>query len=1427
MGLLLLFSSLPAAAQSGPYGNEWIVPGQQYYKIRVTQDGIHRLDNQYLTRAGLSNGTDPRRLQLWRRGQEVAIYVGGNQTSLDPSTFIEFYGQRNDGRLDRGMYKKAGDQPQPLYSLFTDTAAYFLTVAPTATGRRMAEPTAAASAGQPYHLQQRQRIFSNEYSDITEGVLAYMPWASAGEGFLSGQFGRNAVNPIEFEVDSLQNVAISGALRVIVGLVGTSPSEHITQVSVVQPSGTVRLLGTVANYDSFDRVKAQFPLLRSDISADGKVKMRFENTGPNDSRFPRDRSRLAYITVVTPRENRVFSERRSTAFSNDSTLQGPATYVLENVPATLRGYDVTDATAVQRIEGNSTGDTQRSYVFPAAVGRTRNLLLVDAARPRVPLPARLVRFRTITPADYSFLVVSHSSLMRPVGNIPNPVRAYAGYRASASGGRHDTLVVTSQQLYDQFHYGEKSPLAIRQFAQWMLTNNREKYLLLLGKGLATAETVRTGAGVFYHRQVSDRDSPVPDLVPTSTRSPSDIFFTAEWQRNQYVPRIPTGRISAKTPQQVVNYLNKLREHESLGPEPWRKNLLHLAGGADESEFAQFQSYVNGYKERAEKPCFGGTVVKTYTRDTPGDYQRFPITINISPELNAGLSLITYFGHGSPLVFDLNLGDINDPSNNYNNRGKYPVFIVNGCAGGFAYGSFTSIGEDWTLAADKGAIGFLADSDFGYDGQLDAFCDRMYQLLFNDPNWYGKPIAVIQGEVSRRLQAVFGNNPNGVSLLMNTTWQGDPALKLYAPDKPDFATTDPRLQIAPQAPETTVQASSPRFQLRVGVSNAGSLCSGSTSLGISVTRRYPATAARPAEVLRFEVPQPRRDTTYVFELTNTGNVFGENEFTVVLDEGNKIAELSETNNQATIKFNFLQGGVTALSPPEFAIVSNPAVRLIGQNNDPKGQLRFYEMELDTVPTFNSPLVRRTTVQAAVAPEWKPTLPPTAGRDSVVWYWRLRFQTSGPSENQEWAVSSFRLINGSPGGWSQSHHGQFRRDGRTTVDVAAPSGKWDFSDQSISVKLSTRGGSTGAGPTFLTSYGIAPEGTSPYVINCAPSTPNMLAAVFDGLTLKAVRNVPGAYDSCGLKPNMYYHFAREGTADNLNTPARQAQLLALLNNLKPGQYVALVSMNKVNFASFSPELKTALKSLGSQLIDQLQDGDPFVFLGQKGPGARPAQERSFDATSTVARAEQIVTLDAFLRTRAARGTITSTLIGPAKQWGTLFHTVRTEASDSYTLRLIGIDKDGNQRQLNPDVKNRELALAGVSAQEYPYLQLVLQMRDTLNRTAPQLKQWLVTYEGLPEGIVRRDLAEAKEAKVYDAATLAQQAMSRGELTFPVYFQNVSSVAFGQPLIAEITVRDASNNVRTAKIQSLRPLKADSTATFNIRLDVRGLLGPLRGR
>ena len=66
----LLFTAFFAKAQmqiggQTLYGNEWIVDGQDYFKITVEKDGIYQLSYQALNDAGIfSTGTNPTGGQL-------------------------------------------------------------------------------------------------------------------------------------------------------------------------------------------------------------------------------------------------------------------------------------------------------------------------------------------------------------------------------------------------------------------------------------------------------------------------------------------------------------------------------------------------------------------------------------------------------------------------------------------------------------------------------------------------------------------------------------------------------------------------------------------------------------------------------------------------------------------------------------------------------------------------------------------------------------------------------------------------------------------------------------------------------------------------------------------------------------------------------------------------------------------------------------------------------------------------------------------------------------------------------------------------------------------------------------------------------------------------------------------------------------------
>ncbi len=1464
---LMLGVATAGQAQSGPYGNEWIVQGQPYYKIKVWRDGLYRLDYAYLSQIG-AGAVAPTQLQVWRRGKEVAVYQGGNSAALDNSSFLEFFGQRNDGALDKEFYKNPLDQANPFYSFYTDTAAYFITWGARA-GKRMVEPQPVAGSPHGWRLQSSLVLKTVNYVEApSEDGYTYLPWLEPGEGFFEGFY----YNPTPASVDSLRAISTAAGApaprleAMVVG--GSRVDDHSTTVSVVAPGSTTpRLLGTL-NYKRFDHALGRYNLLPSDISSTGSVALSFAQ-GPLPPQFQVDVFRFSWFRVTAPQQNVWFSNRRQVIFQNDSLLSGPAIYEIDNIPATVAGFDIQDPWNVQRVAptaATTLGSTGRRYSFVNATGQqTRRLLLANEAQPLVPPPARRVNFRVIDPVKPNFVIITHPKLMQAAGGVPNVARAYADYRASAAGGRYDTLMVIAPQLYDQFHYGERSVMALRHFALWLASRTpatQTKYLLLLGKGISPGSSVFSTADPNFSIGFSGFYAPYStrglgenglDLVPISTRSSSDIFLSSDWPHDNNTPAFPTGRVAVVTASDALTYLTKLKEYEAqidpnqLNPEPWHKSMIHLAGGHESAvEVATFRGFLDRYKRRVEHPLLGGQVT-TFQRDY-NPSSKLPVEVNIADKVNEGLALITYFGHGSTTSFDLTPGDITDPTKGYRNAKKYPVIMFNGCSVGAAFFNARTFATDWLLAADKGAIGVMAESGFSYADLLDAAQDLSHQLLFNDPAWFGRPIAEVRREVIRRLQATPGFQPVSGNLrateqLLCTIWQGDPALRMYAPAKPDFVASSAKLSLTPIAPDVAVTTNSSRFTLNIGVSNPLRITR--DPLEIRVTRTYPTATGLKKEEKVFNsdagnqpFPQSfQRDTTYTVTFVNPVSDFsGDNVFTVELDYRNKVDELDETNNTATLTYSFLKRGITLLTPTEFAIVPSNTPRLVAQNNNPTAAVRGYDIQVDSVASFDSRGRQESlNQQSSAVVTWTPRAL-LSKTDSTVWYWRVRFTNPVGTEDGAWQVGSFRIIPTVLGsGWSQSHNGQFNRDQLAGVAVATPSNRWSFQAQKVDLALRTAGGGLpGSAATFTVSgFGVNTNGAIANVSNCGAKAPNLLLAVFDQRTLRQI-TVSGGFPACGPSSQPFYYFGADpasaaDTLDNLNnSAARRAQLLSFLGRVPDGAYVALVSVNRLRFAdpSVAATMRQVATLLGSKLVAGLQNGDPWALVAQKkAAGGVALAESSADRTSSTPTYGQTLALSYSLSTPTSAGSITSTLIGPAQKWETLFNVIKTETSTaSYKLSLVGIDANNNAKVLNPDIKVKSLNLSGYSATDYPYMQLQLALRDSVNRTPPQLKQWLITYKGLPEGIVRRDLVAAIK---YDSATLRNQALTLGYLNFPVKFSNISPEAFASRLQVRVELVNASTSlpVKSVLLTAPRDLGITSpndTLTINVKLDVQGQFG-----
>ncbi|WP_266368382.1 putative type IX secretion system sortase PorU2 [Tellurirhabdus rosea] len=803
-------------AQSARYGNEWIQFDQSYYRIPVAEKGLYRLTTEDLRRAGLPIASlDPATLQLFHRGVEQPVIVTGEADGrLDAADFLQFSGEGNDGALDSLLYRPAGTQPHPFYSMFSDTAAYFLTWSRTGTkGKRLINRPEPPSG--PDSLATRRLLLTQEYSfrDFAPPTNRHEVYFEPGEGW---------TGPIQQKgIPFVQRLRLDGWVasdprkpELALLLNGRDNSAH--EVAIY--AGKARRLLGLVRFSGFRTPTFRAVLEPDDLDADSTLTVSTVSQGPDAT----DRYSVSYLQVRYP-------------------------HGAEAAPP---------------------------------------------AEPRTPRLER-VHFRRLAAARPNYLIVSHESLMQPVGVVPDAVRAYAAYRASVAGGRYDTLVVTFRELMNQFSYGERSPLALRRFADYMLSadsaTRRERFLLLIGRSNAYFPVRRNPA--------QDR----LDALPTLAYMPgSDVSLTAGLAGfPDYVHAIPTGRLNTLNPQEVLHYLAKVQEYEQTpATAAWRKQLLHLSGGRNAFEQEIFRRITDAAAATAAG-AFLGASVTTRSKQTNAPVEK----VEAADVVNRGVGLLTVFGHSSPVITDTDLGYVSQPANGYRNRGRYPLLFFNGCGiGNIFFGATNNLSTDWLLAPDKGAIAVLAHGYTGFVGQLDNFTRVFYETLLGDSLWMPRPIGLVHQETARRMVQRF---PNELDLanVSQMIFQGDPALRLFPLARPDFVLPPEGLFFgkADNAPDSV--------RLHLLVANAGRFHpSDKPAMELrqeTTPGNWQAVLKRPGRAVAF------RDTlSLAFRPEPIG---GRTAYEIVIDPENRISELDETNNRLWFETVFENGKLSLTLP----------------------------------------------------------------------------------------------------------------------------------------------------------------------------------------------------------------------------------------------------------------------------------------------------------------------------------------------------------------------------------------------------------------------------------------------------------------------------------------------------------------------------------
>ncbi|MEZ4883216.1 MAG: C25 family cysteine peptidase [Chitinophagales bacterium] len=771
---LIFLSFISVATSAQTYFNEWIDYDKTYYKFQIAENGLYRIPYSSLLEVGLA-AKEKNGFHLFSRGKEIPIFIASNGT-LGEGDYIEFYGEQNDGSFDTQLFLFPDWQLTDKQSLFSDKATYYLMWDNTFEGLRfqtidndLTEPLLEKEA---YFMHTENRIYRHNFNagepDRITGLNYNYADFEKGEGWTGTKIDGQTSKIYQLStVGVYSEEGLPKALleTKVVGLNNDvfNFKDHHLKIHI----GGKNYIDNI--YEGYDT-----PVFTAEIEAEdlGEIQthIEYESVGDVFSTPVEDWQSVCYTFLTYPRrfdfgievdssivssKEFAFSLQHHTeAYFEISNFEGNETAIL---------YDLSQQ---NRMLVNRSEDDLYKIHLPEMTSMEENRQLF-LANPEAVFtiaelkPQQFTNFQ-IAENQGDYLLVYHPLLTE---GETNWIAEYAEYRASTIGGGHKIVLANIEELYDQFAYGiEKHPLSIRHFVNFAVDNwgNTPKLLFLMGKSI---EYRSTATSINFN----------DNLVPTFGHSPSDNYLT---HRNSfdYRPLLGVGRLSARLPQHVRDYLEKVKAYENVGvanreERLWRKHAFYQAVNS----FAENGDFSHNYATTFEAPFIGGKVLEVQVNSTGSE------AFNSRPFIEEGIGLLSFIGHGTGFNWDFDLEM--DPTAYIQKEGRYPFVVGNSPFVASIHSPIVispSMAENWVLSPKSGSIIFLAAADLGFPSVIDVYTKEL-MLQLGSESYH---LSIAEG-IKQTLDNVYIASPasafyEGVKAVSGDySIQGDPAIKLAA------------------------------------------------------------------------------------------------------------------------------------------------------------------------------------------------------------------------------------------------------------------------------------------------------------------------------------------------------------------------------------------------------------------------------------------------------------------------------------------------------------------------------------------------------------------------------------------------------------------------------------------------------------------------
>ncbi len=757
--VLFLFGQVNKA-----WAQDAVLATGKWYKIGVTQSGIHKLTAADLEKAGVPMaGVNPQNLRLYGNGgamlpqpnatprpqdlTENAIFVSGEaDAQWNASDYLLFCAQGPH----LTQYDRASRQFSHQINLYSDTAFYFLTLG-SLPGKRVASSIPVTGATQDIQTYDDYTFHEKDQHSLVQSGREW--WGEKLEILTEQTFpftipGLVTTQPTRMTASVLAQSANTSQFAVQVN------GQAVGSISVGNiGSGLYDIKGATA--------VQSFSFTPSSTTLDVKlIHQRSSGVGY-----------INWLGIQYKRTLKLYGDQ--TRFQAiESMDHDKVRYLVQEAGADAEVWEISSfATPVRQ---SVTGSDTRVF---EATGRQWKEFVVfkPTAALRSPVRIQLIENQNIhalsTP---QLLIVTHPNFLTQAQQL-------AAFRNSHDGLQ--VAVLTTSQIYNEFSSGQQDVTAIRDCIRFLYQKSSAlQYVLLIGD-----------ASYDYKNRLPNNTNFVPvyesyqSLHPIFSYSSDDYFGFMEeregaWDETaagDHTLEIGIGRLPVRNAQEATVAINKLIRYaqtpETLGD--WRQQVTFVADDGD------------GNTHQLDADRLAGMIQDSY----PG-YQTKKIFLDAFPQtsfangqislkaveainqsIDRGCLIMNYTGHGSELGWAqeqlLTVSQLRSWHNTY----RMPLLVTATCEFGRYDDPEHLSGAELALQNPLGgAIGLLTTTRPVFSSSNYAVNVAFYNSVFMPVNDEMPRL----GDIMKKTK----NNSLSGSINRNFALLGDPSLRLAYPKK---------------------------------------------------------------------------------------------------------------------------------------------------------------------------------------------------------------------------------------------------------------------------------------------------------------------------------------------------------------------------------------------------------------------------------------------------------------------------------------------------------------------------------------------------------------------------------------------------------------------------------------------------------------------